>query len=160
MWLLSKKRDDEAQKSLQYLRGGVSIESISMELNQLKEVNKLSSACLSCEKQSIKCDHPPPSILSKLTDITHKRTLKPFILITLLFLIMQFSGMMVMRPYIIQILNAHGISFDAGMITVLFGLLGILANICILISIRTLGKRRIYLYSMIGNCICSFGLSE
>lgn len=160
IWLISKQRSEEAQKSLQVLRGWVSTESISAEFNQLKNIGEMSVSCLNCEKAGSKCDHASPTLFDKFKDMTRKRTLKPFILITILFLFMQFSGMFAMRPYIVQIISVHGISLDANFTTILLGILGILANVFIVFTIRTLGKRRIYLWSMIGNFVSSFGLSE
>lgn len=142
------------------LRGGVSTESISTEFNQLKNITQMSASCASCEKAAIKCDHPPPTLFDKFKDMTRKRTLKPFILVTFLFLFMQFCGIFVMRPYIVPILSAHGILLDANFVTIILGVLGILANIFIVFFIRLMGKRRIYLYSTFLNFICCFGLSK
>lgn len=160
IWLISKQRSEEAQKSLQVLRGWVSTESISAEFKQLKHIGEMSVSCSSCEKSGNKCNHAPPNLLDKFKDMTKKRTLKPFILVTILFLLMQFSGMFAMRPYIVQIINVHGISLDANFTTIVMGVLGILANVFIVFTIQALGKRKIYLYSMVGNFIGSFGLSE
>lgn len=135
-------------------------ESVSAELDQLKHISEISATCIECEKSSTKCHHPPPTLFNKLKDTTRKRTLKPLFLITILFFVMQFSGMFAMRPYIVPILNAHGIAFDANFTTIILGVLGILANIFIVFTIRILGKRTIYLWSMVGNFISCFGLSE
>ncbi|XP_031639275.1 facilitated trehalose transporter Tret1-like [Contarinia nasturtii] len=159
IFLVSNHRTDQAEKSLQVLRGWVSSKTITPELDQLKRASELSASCVNCEKSGQKCNHPPPTLFDKLKDITRKRTLKPFSIISILFLLMQFSGMFAMRPYIVPILNAHGIAFSANFITVMLGVLGILANICIALTVRTIGKRRIYLYSMVGNFVSCFGLS-
>lgn len=97
--------------------------------------------------------------MDKLKDMTHMRTLKPFILVSVLFVFMQFSGMFATRPYIVPILSAYGISLDANLTTVILGAIGVLANVAILFSIRALGKRNIYLYSMLGNLLTCIGLS-
>lgn len=98
-------------------------------------------------------------MMNKLKDMTYWRTLKPFILISILFIFMQFSGMFATRPYIVPILYAYGISLDANLTTVILGVIGVLANVAILFSIRALGKRNIYLYSMVGNLLTCIGLS-
>lgn len=74
--------------------------------------------------------------------------------------LMQFTAVFAMRPYIIPILNAHGISMDANMVTVIFGVLGLIANVMIVTFIQWLGKRRIYLYSMVAYCGSCVGLGE
>lgn len=160
IYLLSKKKEAKAEKSLQWLRGWVSPQAVTPELNQLKKVSDLSTSCLECIKHEVKCDHPAPKLMDKFKDMTERRTLKPFTLITLLFLLMQFSGMFATRPYIVQILSAHGLSWDANFTTVALGVIGVFANICIVFSIRLLGKRNIYLYSMFGNFLTCFGLGE
>lgn len=163
IWLLSKNRPEEAECALQCLRGGVDKETISNELNQLQQILELTKSCSECNNNNIStidCDHKSASIWSKLEDLIQQRTMKPFILIILLFLLMQFTGMMVMRPYYVQILDAHSVSVSSSLLISIFGVLGILANVCIMLTIRVLGKRKIYLYSMILNCICSFGMSK
>lgn len=160
IWLVSKNRVDEAQKSLQVLRGWVSKQAVSTELDQLKHINEMSTTCVECEKSGSKCDHPPPTVLDKFKDMTRKRTLKPFLLVSMLFLFMQFSAMFVMRPYFVLVLNAHGIALDANLTTVILGILGVLANFVNIFIVRILGKRRIYLYAMIGSFLGCFGLSK
>lgn len=120
----------------------------------------MSVSCGECEKLGIKCDHPPPTLLEKFKDMAKKRSLKPFVLSTLMFLFMQFTGIFIMRPYIVPILKAHGISLDPNFTTIILGVLGILANVFIVLTVRSIGKRNIYLYSMVGNFVCSFGLSK
>lgn len=132
-------------KSLRWLRGWVSSVAVTAELNQFKKVSELSAET--------------PGMMDKLKDMTHMRTLKPFILVSILFVFMQFSGMFQTRPYIVPILSAYGISLDANLTTVILGVIGVLANVAILFSIRAVGKRNIYLYSMVGNLLTCIGLS-
>ncbi|XP_055301620.1 facilitated trehalose transporter Tret1-like [Sitodiplosis mosellana] len=159
IWLVSKNRLESAQKSLQVLRGWVSSKSISSELDQLKLINEMSSACVDCVQSGRKCDHPPPTLFEKFVDISQKRAMKPFLLVTILFVMMQFSGMFAMRSYIVPILGAHGIALDANFTTVILGFIGVLANVVNVFIIRILGKRRIYLWTMVGNFVSCFGLS-
>lgn len=160
IWLVSKNRLGAAQKSLQVLRGWVSIKCITPELDQLKHISEMSATCVDCEKSGIKCVHPPSTVIDKFKDMTRKRTLKPFFLVAIMFLFMQFSGMFAMRPYIVLVLNAHGIALDANFTTVILGLLGILANVVNVFTIRILRKRRTYLISMVGSFLSCFGLSK
>ncbi|XP_031639278.1 facilitated trehalose transporter Tret1-like [Contarinia nasturtii] len=159
IFLVSNNRTEKAQKSLQVLRGWVAKENVLSELEQLKNISEMSSSCGNCEKSGNKCDHPPPNLLNKLKDNCRRRTLKPLLIVTILFLLMQFSGMFAMRPFLLPILNAHGIFLDASFTTIILGVIGIMANIFIVFTIRTFGKRKIYLFSMIGNAISCFGLS-
>lgn len=160
IWLLSKNRAPEAMQALQWLRGWVSTKAVANEFKDLERYSQMSSSCVSCEKLAVKCGHPPPTFWEKMKDLTRKRTLKPFILITFQCFIMQFCGIFAMRPYIVQILNAYGVPMDANVTTVILGLLGIIANIGLLLMVKRFGKRNIYLYSMFGTFISCFGLSE
>lgn len=130
---------------------------MAAELNELKLVSKL---CSECKRRGIKCDHPPPGITDKFRDMTRKRALKPFILMSLLSVFTQFSGIIPSSAYLVQVIEALGIAIDANLTTVIFGIIGFIAMICLLLSVRTLGKRRIYLYSMVGNVLACFGLGE
>lgn len=134
--------------------------AVSDELDQLKQIFKLSTSCATCIKDNIECEHLTSSFYGKIRDLTKKRTLKPFILVISLFFLMQFSGMIVMRPYLVPILNAYGISLNANLITAIIGLLVVIANIFIIISVGFFGKRKLYLCSMAVNVIGCFGLSK
>lgn len=159
IWLLSRNRAAEAESSLQFLRGGVSRDAISSEFQQMTQINRLARSCQVCIDQQGDCAHLKSNVWQKLSDVRRKRTLKPFALIVLLFVMMQFSAVFVMRPYLVPILNAHGISIDANVVTVIFAVLGLVANLLIVTTVRWLGKRTIYLYSMAANCLACFGLS-
>lgn len=81
-WLLLKDRPQDAQKSLQFLRGWVSPQTIHDEFTKLQKYSENSSSCIACTKQSIKCQHPKPTFCDKIKEIKRKRTLKPFLLVT------------------------------------------------------------------------------
>lgn len=65
-----------------------------------------------------------------------------------------------MRPYIVQILRAFNVPLDANVTTVILGLIGILANIGLLGTVKRVGKRRIYLWSMVPTFLSCIGLSK
>lgn len=116
---------------------------------------------MACEKAMVKCNHPKATIRDKFKDSMRKRTVKPFIIVTSLSLISrQFSGTAAVRPHIVSILNAHGIAFEANFMTVLLGLIGIFGGVCVMSTVKVLGKRKIYLLSSIGSLLSCFGLSN
>lgn len=84
-WLLSKDRINEAEKSLQWLRGWVPKEAIAHEFYELQRHSERSKSCKSCIKQHLQCIHPQPTLIEKLGELTRKRTLKPFFIILALF---------------------------------------------------------------------------
>lgn len=122
MWLLSKNRTEEAQKSLQWLRGWVSPKAVEKEFAEIKRYSEFSKACSDCVKSNEKCPHPPPTAVQKLKELTRKRTLKPFSLLVIIYLFTHFSGMHAMRPYIVLILKAYGTPISANYATVVLGM--------------------------------------
>lgn len=159
IWLLSKHRYNDAENALQWLRGWTSRQAVSVEFNHLKQVSEWSTSCVHCEKQKIKCEHRLPTLFDKLNDMKRKRTIKPFALITISFFLMKFSGVFATRPYLVQILRAHGITMDAHLTTVGLSLFGMAAQIIVLFTVHSLGKRWLYLCSMFGNVLSCFGLA-
>lgn len=147
MWLLSKDRTNDAQSSLQWLRGCVPPKTIHNEFTELQQYAVLSNACASCAKQSIECTHSRATFCTNINEFKRKRSLKPFILIVCLQFFVEFSGIMVWTPYIIQVLKAHGIPIQANFTTVIMSVVGFIAHVCLLLSVNTLGKRKI--------CLCS-----
>lgn len=159
-WLISKRHSNKALKSLQWLRGIVPPQAVSNEFEKLKRHIELSKTCADCKKLETQCTHRPPTICEKFRKMKQKRTMKPFMMILILQFFMQFSGMAAMRPYIVLILNAHGIPLDSNSATIFLGLLSILALACLMLTIRWLGKRKIFLYSMVASFITYFALCK
>lgn len=158
IWLLSKNRTKEALKALQWLRGCVTPETVHEEYQDLQNYSIKSKTCNQCEKLTIKCDHKE-RWNDKIKQISRRRIVKPFILITTLQIFLQFCAINTWRPYTIQILNAYDIRWNANVTTVIMSLVGFFGRLCVLPVLKTLGKRRIYLFSSILTCICCFGLS-
>lgn len=115
---MSKNRDEEALKSLQWLRGWVSPKAVEEELLALKRYNENSNSCVQCAKDKVACPHPPPTILEKLKDLGRKRVLKPAVLTFVLFSFVQFTGFPSMRPYLVVILNAYRVPMGGNWSTV------------------------------------------
>lgn len=118
LWLLSKNRKDDAQKSLQWLRGWVSPQAIEKEFSEMQRYSENSNSCIPCQKANIKCSHPPANLQEKLKELIRKRTMRPFFIVMFAFAITQFSGMTSIRPYMVQIFKAYGIPMDANVATV------------------------------------------
>lgn len=92
IWLISRKRDDEAMKSLQWLRGWTQEKCVRSEFEALKRYQEYSNSCVECEKAEIKCTHPPPKLSEKLKDLIRQRNLKPFCIILVCSFIGHFGG--------------------------------------------------------------------
>lgn len=104
VWLLSKNREFDAQKSLQWLRGWVSEKSVQVEFTTMKRYNEYSNSCTECQKANIKCTHPSPTMKQKFNELLRRRTVKPFVILLVCNFIGTFSGIHHLMPYIVQIL--------------------------------------------------------
>lgn len=158
IWLISKNKLKKSFESLKWLRGCKSSESIYNEHRKLRAYSNLSRQCDTCLHQEIDCIHSV-TIRNKLSQLSRKRILKPFILIALLEFFAQFSGVVSSRAYIFQILNAYAIQMNGHLTAISLSLLGLAARLCLLSIIRVTGKRNIYLVSSIVTYVCCFGLS-
>uniref|UniRef100_A0A182R125 Major facilitator superfamily (MFS) profile domain-containing protein n=1 Tax=Anopheles farauti TaxID=69004 RepID=A0A182R125_9DIPT len=160
MWLLSKNRSDDALKSLQWLRGWVSPKAVEEEFQEMKRYSLNSAKCALCQKSGAStCQHPPLTEWTKLKELLRKRNLRPFVLVMLFFVFGQLSGLTGMRPYLVQIFQAYGVPLDANWATVSTGLLGLIANIVCMVSIKFVGKRRLALTSMMVTALSCISLS-
>lgn len=160
MWLLSKHRDDEALKSLQWLRGWVSPNAVQQEFTEIKCYTEHSSKCTKCYKSELKCAHPQPTFLERVKELYRKRIIKPFILIITLYFFGQFGGASVMRPYLVQIFQVYEVPIDPQYGIVIFGLIATLANIVMMTIVRFTGKRKLLLCSMIGTAFSTIALGN
>ncbi|XP_055325703.1 facilitated trehalose transporter Tret1-like isoform X2 [Sitodiplosis mosellana] len=158
LWLLSRNRQEDALKSLQWLRGWVDSKTVRNEFNDLQRCRISAQICYQCEKQNKICKHPPPTIRDKVRDLFRRRTLRPFILLASLFFFAAFCGISPYRPYIVQILYFYKSPIDPNQVVVWLGYIGFAANIMLVITIRSFGKRSIYLCSMAFIILILFGL--
>lgn len=156
IWLLSKNRTEDARKSLQWLRGWVPAELVKDEFEMLKRYSKNSKACDACKELEVPCPHPPPSTKEKIREMGRIGTRRALFLISFLFIIVHFSGMTAMRPYMVQIIDTYGSPVSSATTIVYLGLLGVIANVALMITVKWVGKRAIYLYNSGILAICSF----
>lgn len=158
--MLSKCRINAAQKSLQWLRGWVAPNAVYNEFSALQSYSIKWNACDSCQKQSIKCYHPKPTTCDKLREVKRKRNIRPLILITCLQFFNKFSASFVFEPYIIQVLQALGSPINANAASVWTSGIGISGSIFLLLTVKKLGRRKLYLPSILSMAICSIILSS
>lgn len=146
---------------MQWLRGWVPPDKVHAEFTRLENhIASVQNACDFCAEQPVRCRHDKAKFSDKIRELGRKRTLKPFILANSLSIFMEFSAVIVMRPYMIQIIKAYGIPFDAHFTATTLSLISIVGNCCFLISVKVFGKRRLYLASTVVAILCCFGLSK
>lgn len=159
-WLLSKDRPKDAQRSLQWLRGWVEPETVQDEFIKLQNHTLLSTACVSCAQQSIKCHHPKANVVDKIKELRHKRNMKPFILVIFLNFFLEFGGAVVWRPYLVQVIRAFGIPMDVNNAAMILSLTSIAGSCFFLLNIKTFGKRILYISSTVLVILSAIGLSK
>lgn len=150
LWLLSKNRTVQAEKSLCWLRGWVSKEEIAQEFRSLQRYSERSKSCSVCIKQDRKCEHPLPTMADKLKELKRKQTLKPFVIVMSLFLIAQFSGISGMSPFIVQIFKAYESPIAPDQTAAVLSFTNNIGNIAFLCLLRFTGKRKLYLTMLTG----------
>lgn len=148
IWLIGKNREEDALKSLQWLRGWVNSNAVEAEFNELQRSKINAQICYQCEKQNETCQHPLPTMGDKFRDLFRRRTLHPFILIGSLFFLSAFCGISPYRPYMVQILYFYQSPIDANKVIVWLGYIGFISNVLLVCTIRPLGKRVVFLWSM------------
>lgn len=158
LWLLSKKREEDALRSLQWLLGWVSPKAVENEFSELKRYSEKSIACMNCLNDDVKCPHPPAALCEKMKEITKKRTLRPFFVVLFCFAITQFTGFNPIRTYLVQLIKAYAIPINLNWATNIVGAIGFVSNLVCMSVIRVFGKRRLYFVSLTGSAISSFAL--
>lgn len=158
-WLLSKHRVADALKSLQWLRGWVTPQTVQKEFEELQNYAIASTACATCVKKSIECCHQNPTILDKITELKRWRNLKPMIFMILLQFFGIFNGSCVWEPYIVQVVNALGTPLKPSYSTVITSGMGVIGSLFLGLTVKKLGRRPIYLTASVVLALCCFGLS-
>lgn len=158
-WLLAKGRPEHAEKALCWLRGWVPKEIVADEFSALQRFSERSKSCNACIEQNQKCHHSAPSFTEKLAEFSRKRTVKPFFIVISLFVILQFSGLFAMTPYLVQIFKAYESPLPPDVATAMLSFLNVFATLTFMSLEHFVGKRRIYLTVLSGVCISSFAIA-
>lgn len=157
-WLLSKDRPKDAQKSLQWLRGWVSPQTVYQEFTELQNYNNTSNACVECSRKSIRCYHSKPKFWENIKELKHPRNSRPFILMMGLCFLTNFALSNVLDPFIMQVLIALGIPINPNTTMVLISVTTIIASIVLFASVKYLGRRKIFFSSLFIVTFCSIAL--
>ncbi|XP_031635122.1 facilitated trehalose transporter Tret1-like isoform X2 [Contarinia nasturtii] len=158
IWLISRNRQEDALKSLRWLRGWVDAKAVQNEFNDLQRSRVSAQICYQCEKENEICEHPPPTINDKIRDLFRRRILRPFILISCLFFFAAFCSISPYRPYMVQILYFYQSPMDPNEVLTHLGYSGFIANVLLVLTIRAFGKRSIFLWTMAFIVLVLFGL--
>lgn len=121
IWLISKGRQKEALHSLCKLRGWAQPEDVQEEFNQLLEYHNAYEECVICLKEKTTeqkpCEHANYNFWKK-TYMKYKyvffvkETLRPFGLVMAYFFFHTMSGLIPVRPNMVNVCKALGMKFD------------------------------------------------
>lgn len=159
-WLLSKNRTEEARRSLQWLRGWVPAAAVAAEFAELQRCSAMSHACDACRKADLVCTHPPAGWRATCHQLFRRGTVRPFVLIMVAFLLTQFSGLSAVRPFMVQIFQTFAVPLDANWATVMVALVNISGNVVCMCTLKAVGKRKLYLFSLVGCLVSCFGIGQ
>lgn len=119
-WLISHHRPDDAEKSLQWLRGWVSPAAVSQEFSELKDYIRTSTSCAACVRNNRECSHRP-SFADQARELMRSNVVKPFVLVVMCFIIVQSNGIAAIKPFLVQVFEIFGVPMDPNWASVSLG---------------------------------------
>ncbi|KAB0798544.1 hypothetical protein PPYR_09537 [Photinus pyralis] len=141
-WLLSRNKEDEARRSLAWLRGWTTIASIENEFQNIRksfenhENNGVASSCVRRTKQ-----------------FARKNFVWPFTLVSLLFAWSNFVGVGTLTYYAAIISVTLKSPIDKYLVTVLIGLCQFLGSLVCIFTVSFFGKRITALFAASSLCV-------
>lgn len=152
-WLYSKKRVEDAQNSLKWLRGWVSFKAIENEFQSVvNSVEDLQAHQKSHNIERIKAGN-------KLKPFGKRTFILPFLLIFAGFIFSHFSGMTPLQTYSIQILGSYRVPINEYYATILLGAAQVIGCLIGMTFVRSIGKRGLVFLSFIGCGVCYFAVA-
>ncbi|XP_046678872.1 facilitated trehalose transporter Tret1-like isoform X2 [Homalodisca vitripennis] len=143
-WLIGKGRIQEAEKSLQWLRGWVQPGDVQAELSMLVKSIQ-SSAELHQQSRSWQ-------------PFLRRTFLRPYGIVALAFFAGHLGGMTTLQTFAVSIFAELGTPVDKFIATMLLGLVQLLGALVCVVSVHWTGKRPLTFVSLVGSSIC-FGLT-
>lgn len=145
-WLLLKKRHNDAQNSLAWLRGWVKPVQVQKEFEILRE--RIESNILDSHIMH------DSTCMQKARAFQRRSFLVPFFLVTMTFSIGHFSGMTTLQTYAVQIFNTLKAPIDKYYATLLLGVVEVCGALICICSIHYTGKRPLTMISTVGCGLC------
>ena len=132
-YLLSRGREDEARKAVQFYRGP-NTELVEAEMERLRGV-------LTQEERSTTNNLGLSAILFS------RQYRKPLALSILLMIMQQFSGIKVISSYIVQIFHNAGSEFDANICSIVVGVIQVTGTSVAVLVVDRVGRRKLLILS-------------
>uniref|UniRef100_A0A0A9WSX5 Facilitated trehalose transporter Tret1 n=4 Tax=Lygus hesperus TaxID=30085 RepID=A0A0A9WSX5_LYGHE len=186
LWLMAQGREEDARKSLQWLRGWVSPQAVQNEVTELKryaEEAKKKKKIRGYDNPAIVLDENPsnqtspvktekvpetvevekPSWMKKMArdakDFFRPAVLKPFFFIIVFFFISNWTGISSTRPYLIKLIEEFKFPIEPYRASVIFGSIGFCASVMCMATIAWFRKRPIALISVFMCAFSGIGLA-
>lgn len=140
-WLLSRGLTEQGRQSLKKLRGdGCDVDA---ELQELIDFTKRTNS------------NQKPSAKETFRAVIHPSAIKPFAILSLYFLVYQFSGVNPVTFYAVEIFQDSGTSMNKYVATVLLGLIRLGFTIVSCIMMRRCGRRPL---TFISSVLCGLSM--
>uniref|UniRef100_A0A1B6MIW6 Major facilitator superfamily (MFS) profile domain-containing protein n=1 Tax=Graphocephala atropunctata TaxID=36148 RepID=A0A1B6MIW6_9HEMI len=148
-YLVNKGRIEEARESLKRLRGATC--DVDEEFQDLLDfVNKSAAKNAGSE----------PAKTSVFTEVFQPAAIKPFIILALYFLLLQFSGLNPVTFYAVEIIQESGANMNKYAATIILGLVRLGFTVLSCILMRRLGRRPMTFMSSVGCGVTMIGLGS
>ncbi|XP_035784990.1 facilitated trehalose transporter Tret1-2 homolog [Anopheles albimanus] len=145
-YLVSKQKPEKALKSLAKLRGS--------NYNLQREVNQLQAFAAKTNSGNKK----KLTFRETVQALVHPSCLKPFAILTIYFMMYQFSGVNTITFYAVEIFRDSGTTMDKYTCTILLGVVRLIFTIIGAILLRRCGRRPLTFVSGIGCGLTMVGL--
>ncbi|XP_058056910.1 facilitated trehalose transporter Tret1-2 homolog [Anopheles bellator] len=147
-WLVSKERNEEAERSLKTIRGygghRQHVPEIDREIERMRET-------VSAQRRAGK--------ESFLQLLRQPQVYKPLGIIIGFFGFQQFSGIFVIIVYAASVSTEASVTIDPFLCTVLIGITRVIATLLVAYILDTLGRKPPSIFSGVGMLVCMFGLA-
>ncbi|XP_045779160.1 facilitated trehalose transporter Tret1-like [Maniola jurtina] len=167
VWLLARNRDKESLKSLCKLRGWTTPDNVKAEFDELNAYSKNLLKCVICcntNQEQKTCEHESMNwfhrrILTFRYVMLCKETLRPLSLVIMYFLFYVMSGLVPIRPNLINVCGALGMAQDGKHIAFMVSVFTLITTFVVIGLIEVIGKRKLAIGSMLGSAVSCLLLS-
>ncbi|XP_045779159.1 facilitated trehalose transporter Tret1-like [Maniola jurtina] len=167
VWLLARNREKEALQSLCKLRGWTTPENVKAEFDELNAYSKSMAKCVICyntNQEQKTCEHESMNwfmrrILTFRYVMLCKETLRPLLLVMMYFLFYVMSGLVPIRPNLINVCGALGMAQDGKYLAFMVGVITFITTFVVIGLIKVVGKRKLSIASLLGSAISCMLLS-
>lgn len=145
-YLIAHQKPEKARESLAKLRG--SSYNVQNEINQLQDfANKINAKKQMTTKETMQALLAPSC-------------LKPFCILTVYFMLYQFSGVNTITFYAVEIFKDSGAQMDKNQATIILGALRFFFTIVGCVALRRCGRRPLSFISGVGCAVTMLGLGS